>query len=249
VTPTQYSEALGWLQECGLVDGNGVVSSGAREPMNLFKASLRSGTTSWFDDSDFLVQGPEELPEDALRAAQAFGIEPAIAFLGLRHVWGKIDTAKRKLIGDAGELLLMALLDQWSNASVSHVAAESDGWGYDIDVQHDDFRCHLEVKSTTRPNRQLIHLSRHEYESMIYDDSWHLVVLCLNRDLTFKNLYSVDRLWVRANAPSDTMVESEWESARFEVPFNQRVSGIPALKAVIDDDQSPLLTGLLTSTN
>lgn len=249
MTPTQYSEALGWLQERGLVDRNGLVLSGAREPMNLFKASLSGGTTSWFDDSDFLVQGPEELPEDALRAAQAFGIDPASAFLGLRRVWGKVDTAKRKQIGDAGELLLMALLDRWSNASVSHVAAESDGWGYDIDVQHHDFRCHLEVKSTTRPNRQLVHLSRHEYESMIFDDSWQLVVLCLNHDLTLKNLYSVNRQWVRANAPSDTLVESEWESARFEVPARQRVPGIPALKEVIDDDQSPLLTGLMTRPN
>lgn len=243
ITPTQYSEALGWLQMCGLVDKNGVLREGAQEPMSLFEASMTHGGTSWFDDSDFLVQSPEELPEDALRAAKAFGLAPAAAFVGLRHAWGKVDTAQRKLIGDAGEELLLALLDRWCAASVTHVAAQSDGWGYDIDVRNDDFVCHVEVKATTRPNRQVIHLSRNEYETMIHDSSWHLVVLCLNHDLTLRSLYSVNQEWLRIEAPSDVSVGSVWESARFEVPLRQRTSGMPILSAVVPDSRSPLLTG------
>ncbi|MFI6325535.1 DUF3883 domain-containing protein [Nonomuraea sp. NPDC050556] len=179
----------------------------------------------WFPDADLLIHSPEELPEDALRAAGTLGLGTGDALAVVRQAWSKIDAAARADVGSAGEHALMALLSAETDVPARHVAAESDGYGYDI--EREPF--HIEVKSTTRRGRLSIYLSRHEYETMRRDPFWILVTVRLDQSLQPVAVATVNRDWISARAPADKQVGGRWESARFDVPHEALTPGCPAL--------------------
>nr|BFE76831.1 hypothetical protein GCM10020092_101320 [Actinoplanes digitatis] len=80
------------------------------------------------------MRSPDELPEDAVHAAEALGLTPTAAFAHVITAWGKVDTAERVRVGMAGEVALVKLLRDCVDADVNHVAAAADGYGYDIAV-------------------------------------------------------------------------------------------------------------------
>ncbi|MEU4572556.1 DUF3883 domain-containing protein [Nonomuraea sp. NPDC023979] len=222
ITPTQYAGALDWLQACGLVTEEGRVA-GPPGPRSVMEAALRDAL--WLPDADLLVPGLVELPEDALRASQVLGLEPEDALAAVRHAWGKVDTETRSRVGSAGEQALVELLRAATDVPVHHVAAISDGYGYDIAVGD----VHIEVKSTTRRGRLTIYLSRNEYETMRRDPAWVLTLVRLDRELRPVSVATVDNGWIETAVPTDRSERGRWEAARFDVPGEAIRSGLPSV--------------------
>ncbi|MGR6914328.1 protein NO VEIN domain-containing protein [[Actinomadura] parvosata] len=238
LTPTQYDAAYSWLGETGLLDA-GV--GRAPIPQQVFEAAILQ--LPWFQDADVLVQEPGELPEDALHAAEALGLDKLQAFQHVHSMWGKVDVEQRMRIGSAGETALVDLLKTSLAAQVDHVSQYSDGHGYDIEVADVALQLHIEAKTTLRRRRLTIFLSRHEYETMIHDPSWQLVAIRLSAELTAEAVCSVPTEWIRRNVPQDRGFSGRWESCRLHVPLDHVSSGIPRVTPLFQETRSPILDG------
>jgi hypothetical protein len=240
ISPAQYDEAYRWLDETGLARG---LDDTAPVGQRVFRAVLLAGSAPWFPDADLHVREPAELPIDAVRAAAVLGLSDLEAFQEIHTMWGKVDAAARLKVGSAGEAALVRLLTTSTTAAIEHVAAHSDGYGYDIAVLAGGHSLHIEAKATTRRNRLTFFLSRREYEVMRYDQSWQLVVVQLTDDLAVSAVGSVDPNWIEAQVPDDQGPLGRWESCRIDVPREQVADGIPRLGPVLAQGASPLLRG------
>lgn len=237
LTPTQYETALAWLEARGLLEKPLLASAHAR--VAVFEHLV--GEAGWFANADLLVREPDELPLDAAFAADELGLNPVAAAQVIRTHWGRVDTARREEVGAAGERALLSLLrgSLVPSATVEHVAAVSDGLGYDIAVGARDFECHIEVKSTTRKASGSFYLSRNEFEVCRFDGLWVLVFVQLSTSLQLEQVETVSAHWLREAAPADTSLAVRWESARFEAPREAREAGIGRLGDLLAVD-SPL---------
>lgn len=240
ISPTQYDAAYRWLAEAGLLQGpDEALPAGEL----IFRAALLTGDVAWFPDADVHVRVPAELPLDAGRAAAVLGLSEFQAYQQIHALWGKVDAAERSRIGAAGETALVELLSSSTTAGIEHVAAHSDGYGYDIGVHAGRHSLHIEAKATTRRNRLTFFLSRREYEVMRCDPLWQLVVLQLTDRFAISAIGSVASSWIAAQVPEDQGLYGRWEACRVEVPAEQAVSGIPRLAPVLDQEASTLLRG------
>lgn len=240
ITPTQYDAAYAWIRDTGLLDD---APGGIPAPRRVFERAVARSGGLWLRDADLLVRGPDELPDDVRSAADALGISEAEAFGAVSAVWGKIDTAERSRIGAAGEAALLGLLAASTNAQVEHVAAWSDGYGYDIAVRGPEHQAHLEAKSTTRRGRLTLYLSRNEYETMVRDPAWVLVAVRLGEDMDPRAVATVPTEWIADNVPADSGRHGRWESCRLDVPPGIPVPGTPSLAPLLAESASDLLTG------
>lgn len=240
LTPSQYEAAYTWLSDNGLLTGPG---PGVPVDEFLFDAVVSSSEAGWLRDADVLVRGPDEIPADALQAAAILGLSPDTAYARVHGMWGKVDTAERARIGAAGELALVELLAESTTCQVDHVAARSDGYGYDICVSWFSEVAHLEVKSTLRRGRLSVYLSRHEYETMRRDPWWCLTVIRLTPELDLDAIATVPAPWIAAQVPSDSGSFGRWESCRLDVPQEELRPGIPVLSPVLNGAAPGILTG------
>ncbi|MGN6605638.1 MAG: protein NO VEIN domain-containing protein [Jatrophihabitans sp.] len=195
----------------------------------VFTAALENEPPPWVHDADLLIRDPDDLPTDALRAAEVLGLDPESAHGLLAATWRKVDTSERERVGAAGEATLVAFLSRSLVGQIDHVSLRNDGMGFDVAVIGNcSHIAHLEIKSTTR-RRLSIFLSRNEFEVMLRDPLWELVAVRLSADLELREVGTVPRDWVRGNAPIDQDGAARWESARFEVPEDVILPGIPRL--------------------
>ncbi|MFI6414190.1 protein NO VEIN domain-containing protein [Streptomyces sp. NPDC050585] len=238
LTPTQYEAAYAWLGENGLLKD---LRSSTPASERVFRTALATSGAAWLPDADLLVRGPEELPEDALRAAKALGISEHEAYEQVSAVWAKVDTEARDRIGSAGESALVRLIAEATDVQVEHVAAYSDGFGYDIAVHVPRHPLHIEAKSTTRRGRITFYLSRHEYETMRRDPAWQLVIVQLTQDLDIAAIASVSTEWISFQAPRDRGSFGRWEACRLDVPPDALVAGIPRLGPALSQETAGLL--------
>ncbi|MFE9538111.1 DUF3883 domain-containing protein [Streptomyces sp. NPDC006691] len=239
ITPTQYESAYTWLTNAGLLsDLNCAVSASHR----VFNCAITQAA-GWFSDADVLVREPDEIPEDALRAAELLGLQVDEAFAHVRAAWGKVNTAERERVGTAGEVALVELLSAGVKARVEHVAAISDGYGYDISVRGRDLSVHIEVKSTVRRGRLTVYLSRNEFETMCRDSTWLLVAVRLTPALEPAAIVTVPRGWVAEHVPARRGIYGRWETCRLEVPPEISIPGIPDLLPVMTSNASGILLG------
>ncbi|WP_369253348.1 protein NO VEIN domain-containing protein [Geodermatophilus amargosae] len=192
----------------------------------LFQRALESAAPAWLRDADLLVPDETELPQDALSLAESLGVENGAALLAIRQAHGKIDLEARARVGLAGERALLKYLESVRPGSTSHVALESDGFGYDIVLVGDDGPWHLEVKSTTRQGRIIIYVSRHEYEVSIADPAWRLIIVVLDEDHNLAKLGTVDFVRVRDRLPRDVALGARWESVRIELRQDELLAGL-----------------------
>lgn len=241
VTPTQYAAAYTWLENCGLLDKT--ISPGEGDS-TIFEAAIAEAL--WFADADLLVTDANSLPEDAIRAAETLNVTASEAFTLTRLAWGKVDAEQRSRLGTAGEVGLIKLLESVESLTIRHVAAESDGFGYDISVSARGFDMHIEVKSTTRRGRLRIYLSRHEFDTMRHDRSWALVAVRLNEELEPVSLATVSRDWLIDTAPIDRHPGSRWESVRLEVPQEAIEHGVSRLNRLVRCPKLAILAGFPT---
>jgi uncharacterized protein DUF3883 len=238
LTPTQYEAAYIWLADTGLL---GDLHSPLPTAQRIYAAAIAHAGTHWLSDADELVRSPDELPDDAVRAAETLGLAPATAYAHVVAAWGKVDMAERARVGAAGESALVELLRDCVNANVDHVAATADGYGYDIAVNATDYLLHIEVKATSRRSRLKIYLSRNEYETMCRDPCWQLVAVRLKPDNEIAAIATVSREWVASETPADRGVSGRWESCRIDVPLQALLPGIPSLRPVLGLRVPPVL--------
>ncbi|MFJ9018411.1 protein NO VEIN domain-containing protein [Streptomyces sp. NPDC102259] len=241
ITPTQYDAAYAWIREAGLLDK---VNSGVPVNCQVFDSAMAHSDVPWFRDADLLVRRPDELPEDALCAAEALGLSPEEAYAQVGAVWGKVDTEERSRIGSAGELALLELLSESAEGRVEHVAAWSDGYGYDIFVDASQHSAHLEVKTTLRVGRLTIYISRNEYETMLRDPAWELVAVRLTPELKLKEVAAVPREWIADHVPSDRTTRGRWQSCRLDIPPEVPVPGIPSIASILVESAPEVLRGV-----
>lgn len=240
ITPTQYDAAYAWIREVGLLDG---ASSGVPLKCRVFDAAVAHSGVAWFRDADLLINRPDELPEDALRAAETLGLAPEEAYAQVSTVWGKVDTEERSRIGSAGELALLELLAESAEGRVEHVAAWSDGYGYDIFVDASQHSAHLEVKTTVRVGRLTVYISRNEYETMLRDPAWELVTVRLTPELKLTAIAAVPKEWIADHVPSDRTQQGRWEACRLDIPPEVPVPGIPSVAPMLADTAPEVLRG------
>ncbi|MFF7687998.1 protein NO VEIN domain-containing protein [Streptomyces syringium] len=159
--------------------------------------------------------------------ADALGMSVAEVTTVALSVRCKVDTAMRELVGAEGEKALLELLQQSLDAEIRHVAAESDSYGYDIGVSGPGRGpVHIEVKTTTDPTRLVVYLSRHEYETMRWDEGWVMVAVLLGPHGEVAGLAEVSRDWLMRARPSDGHAAARWETARLAVPGHALFGGI-----------------------
>ncbi|MFJ5889106.1 protein NO VEIN domain-containing protein [Streptomyces californicus] len=156
------------------------------------------------------------------------------------HVlWNAEDDERRSATGTAGERCLLALLRQAGLASVEHVSAVSDAFGYDIAAtMPPDERLHLEVKATTDPTRLVVHLSRHESDVMSADPRWIMGAVLVGRDGAALSVATVSRSWLLSVIPQDRSQRGTWESVRLDVPPEALEPGL-----IMEDGKSVLPGG------
>lgn len=240
LTPTQYDVAYAWIREAGLLDQP---EGGTPARYRVFDAAMSHSGMPWFQDADSLIRSPDELPEDALRAAECLGLSSVEAYVRLGTTWGKVDLEERARIGSAGELALLEMLHESARARVEHVAAWSDGHGYDIFVDSGHRAAHLEVKTTVRMGRLTIYISRNEYETMLRDPAWELVTVSLTRELQLRSVAAVPKVWIADHVPSDRTAWGRWESCRLDVPPEVPVPGIPSITPMLVEAAPEILRG------
>ena len=233
---TQYAQGLEWLGQIGLVQ-DGPQGQGAARGLDklppheldarLLEASLDALRPPWLQDADLLVRTAEDLPQDIVSLATTLNVSDAAALLTVGMVYGKIDLEQRAEVGSAGELRVIELLEDIWPGSTRHVAAEDDGMGYDVAFHNDGATWHLEVKSTTRRGRLVVHLSRHEHEVALRDPAWRLIAVGLDDERHLACLATIGYSDLAARAPEDRHSGARWEAVRYAIGPEHVAGGLP----------------------
>jgi hypothetical protein len=262
LTLTQYSSGLELLRALRLVlegtNGGVELSRTIRNLPDqqvghlLFESILEWSEPSWLPDADVLVPDPGEIPQDAAALAGALGVGEQAAYSAIQVVRGHIDLEQRRLIGLAGERALLKLLESRWPRSTTHVAEASDGFGYDILFRHEDKEWHLEVKTTTRRGRLIVHLSRHEYEVSLHDPQWRLIVVGMDEGMRLKAVATVREEEIRRRSPRDLCSDGRWESAAHDLTARDLQAGLnfinePFVDEEIADYKAPPSISLYTA--
>jgi len=236
LTLTQYASALELAKHLQLVVSGpeGLqLAEGIRNTADdqvgqkVFRVLLEQSSPLWLADADSLVPTPTDLPQDALALAEQLGIHEMEAFAVVKQLYGKIDLEQRSRVGAAGEKALVAFLEERWPGSTEHIALTDDGFGYDVLFRHNSSEWHLEVKSTLRRGRLVVHLSRQEYEVGKLDPCWRLVVVGLDNDLRLRAIATARNLDVLRRAPLDTCHEVRWRAASHQLNSQDLEPGIP----------------------
>jgi hypothetical protein len=238
LSTTQYASALDWLRAVGfVVDGSFGSAlhpelrglSGSAKGQHLFRSSLQALDPPWLLDAEILIQDEADLPQDALRLAELFGLNDSAAVVGIRQVHGRVDLEARARVGAAGEAALVALLEARWPGSTIHASLRDDSLGYDAAFTLADRTWHLEIKSTTRRGQLVIYLSRRELEVAARDRDWCLVVVGLDDFLAATAVVAVDRERLLHRVPVDAHVSVRWESARYQLNAADLSARLPFL--------------------
>lgn len=238
IAPTQYDAAYSWIHDVGLLEYS---EDDVPASHRVFNAALIASKDPWLVDADILIRDPQELPKDASDAAASIGLDEHDAFNLVKESWSKVNTEERARIGQAGEISLVNLLLDHTDARIDHVASWSDSFGYDIAVRDPLHPSHLEVKSTTRHNRISIYLSRNEFDMMSHDPIWCMVVLHLSPDLKPDAIATVPNSWIKGQAPADNGIYGRWESFRLDIPPEVLNPGLSVIQPLLNPEKHSLL--------
>jgi hypothetical protein len=177
-----------------------------------------------YDVSD--IGDADDMPVDALSAADGLGLSASATLAIARGLGGKVDVELRAAVGARGEEELVELMSSLWPGSTDHVARLSDGLGYDIALAVGGGTWHLEVKSTTRRGRLVVHLSRHEFDVAVDDPTWELVVVALDEGGVV-GVATVERSHLHSLAPKDMHPRGRWESVELRLLPETLTTGLP----------------------
>lgn len=244
LTMTQYGAALDWLRHTGMVTSEGRPATiFSRAELALLKTAIAQADPLWLQDADQLITTFNDLPEDAVTAGEALGLNPRETLEAVRAAWGKVDITSRQEIGSAGEHALVGLLQSLGCLTVNHVSEYADGLGYDVAILGDGLHLNLEIKSTTRRGRLTLYLSRNEFEVMLTDPRWRLVIVLVGPSREVNAVGTLDVRWITHHVPVDASSFGRWESVRFDVPPEVVQSGIPDLVDWVTQEDHLLRAG------
>ena len=236
LTLTQYASALELARHLqlivpgpeGLQLAKGIrTTSDSQVGQKVFRVLLEQSSPLWLADADSLVPTPTDLPQDALALAEQLAISETEAFTVVKQLCGKIDLEQRSRVGAAGEKALVEFLEERWPGSTDHIALTNDGFGYDVLFRNNLSEWHLEVKSTLRRGRLMVHLSRQEYEVGKLDPAWRLVVVGLDNDLRLRVIATARHPDLLSRAPVDTCHEVRWRTASHQLTSQDLEPGIP----------------------
>jgi|GEM_PF-1873906 len=238
LTQTQYASSLEWLESLRMLEFAESTlrlkaeSSGLPEEQLfelLLLRALEYAAPAWLRDADVLIADKAELPRDALDLARALGISEDVVFRLIRRLQGHVDTKERERVGRAGEDALTSLLESCWPGSTTHVSLINDSFGYDILFRSDSFEWHLEVKTTTRRGRLVIHLSRNEHEVSLSDPCWRLIVAGIDDKSQLQAVANVPAASLMRRAPRDALPESRWDSVSHDLRVADLQAGLTFL--------------------
>jgi hypothetical protein len=237
LTQTQYELGLHWLSEVGLLGDCGP-AAGVEPGFRVLERALIHDRPLWINliDQDTADEG--DFPSDLMGAAMALGLDEQHVLAAVRSVTGRFDDEARRKLGALGEVELVELLMTVTSGEVRHVARLSDAFGYDIEWARGERMLRLEVKTTSRGGELVFYLSRNEYEVARREPDWRLLVLFAPRGESVEAIVTVDRSWILANGPSDSLGGAVWESARFRPTGDVLAVGIFGLNSGIGDYDS-----------
>jgi hypothetical protein len=229
VSVTQYATALDWLSIHGLVTQDRLIHPGGigiEGRSALYAQLIESMAPPWLLDADILISNSEDLPFDAERLAQTFGVGAETAFAAIMGVQRKVDLDARERLGLAGEVALIAALEaRWPGSTV-HVSTFDDSAGYDVQLMLPSRSWHLEVKTTTRRGRLTIHLTRNEYATSRRDDSWALVLIGLDAAGDLAAIATLRGDTLRTQVPRNVSPRGRWEVAAIDLSPADLIRGL-----------------------
>ncbi len=141
-----------------------------------------------------------------------------------RQLYGYKDEDLLKRIGDAGELMIMGALHALKRQP-RHVSLVSDRFGYDIELNSQQGRYGLEIKTVVPTTADRVLLSRHEFDvAARMEDRWKIVQIAISSIAVVRGLIcAADVTGIRElsssalmqMAPPDTSAFRWSESAEF----------------------------------
>ncbi|TKA00172.1 DUF3883 domain-containing protein [Actinacidiphila oryziradicis] len=185
----------------------------------------------WLRRQGLVTEFGRLVPGEHLEAMQGLASEadPQVAE-AVSALSGKVSVSHRQQIGAAGEEGLVALLRGATRAQVCHVAAVTDSYGYDIQARLPEGEtAHIEVKATTNPHSLIVHLTRHEFETMRRDPYWVMAAVLVGPGAVVSAVATVSRRWLASSVPQDRDSSGRWESVRLCVPREALSVGIAQL--------------------
>jgi Domain of unknown function (DUF3883) len=235
VSVTQYATALDWLSIHGLVTQDRLIHVGntaAEAHSALFAQLIESIAPPWLIDADALISNADDLPLDAERLAQTFGLDAETAYATIMGVHRKVDLEARARIGLSGEVALITALEARWPGSTTHVSIFDDSAGYDIQLTLPSRSWHLEVKTTARRGRLTIHLTRNEYVTSRRDKSWLLVLVGLSDAGELAALATLRGDTLLPQVPHDVSPRGRWEAAAIDLTPSELIRGLVLADAV-----------------
>jgi hypothetical protein len=240
LTKTQYASALDWLKAQNFllqVDEEYELQERFRSisiqqsNILLFEKIIETANLPWLPEADLLIPDSSELPEDTAAIGVMLDLTEQAAFFAVRRVHGHINLEERANIGSAGELAVYHILNSKWPGSTSRVSEISDGYGYDLSFCEPDSNreYHLEIKSTVRRGRLIVHLSRNEFEVGRVDPDWRLLLVVLDPKFQIRFISTVDFSALIQVTPYDICREARWESASFQIQSQHLSLGIDFL--------------------
>lgn len=167
----------------------------------------------------------EFIPAQDLEALSWLGpdLDPIIV-AAHQQLYGRQDDDLLKRIGDAGELMVIAALHAL-NRQPRHVSLVSDRFGYDIELNSQQYRFGLEIKTVVPSTADRVLLSRHEFDvAARMADRWKIVQITISSIAVVRGVVcAADVISIRElsssalvqMAPPDTSTFQWSESAEF----------------------------------
>lgn len=116
----------------------------------------------------------------------------AIVVTAHHRLYGTVDDALLKRLGDAGELAVISALRN-QGLQPRHVALVSDRFGYDVELDLDGRRCGLEVKTAVPSTAPRVLVSRNEFEvAQRMGDRWKVVQVIFSSKVMVRGIATAD---------------------------------------------------------
>lgn len=135
----------------------------------------------------------EFIPAADLDAMSWMGADlEAIVVTAHHRLYGMVDDALLKRLGDAGELAVISALRS-QGLLPRHVALISDRFGYDIELDLNSQRYGLEVKTVVPSTAARVLISRNEFEvAQRMGDRWKIVQVIFSSKVIARRVATVD---------------------------------------------------------
>lgn len=196
---------------------------------SLFEQFILIQDPAWLSVLEADQTSAEELPEEAVEWGNAFRLDSGAVLEVFRQRQGRADYQALAELGAWGEEQILAWLSELEESSVEHIAAEHDGYGYDILWRWRGSTYYLEIKTIAKAVAPRFFISRQESRAASALSEWRLMLVPRTAKALDGVLEVPKRELVRC-LPIDQGKTVSWESAKVALrqdqvtrPFSQHV--------------------------